>query len=51
MGRRNTDGFEEFGHEMEIILGGVQELAVLSNLIRTTLAPDNATENTETYLL
>ena len=51
VGRRNIDGFEELGDEVEIILGDVQELVVLSNLIHPMLVLDYVTENIETNLL
>ena len=38
---RDTDGFEKFGHEMEVIPGDAEELLVLGNLVRDTLASDD----------
>ena len=46
MGRRNIDEFEELGYEMEVVSGGIQELAVLYNLIYSMLEQGNTTENT-----
>ena len=51
MGRRNTDGFEKLGHEMETVSRSVQELAVLGNLIYTMLVPGGTTEGNKTNLL
>jgi hypothetical protein len=51
MGRRNADGFEEFGHETGKISGGLEKLFVLCNLIWTMLAHDEGMENTETNLI
>ena len=51
MGRRNADGLEELGHEMETVLGDVKELAILCNLILSTSAPENTKEGAGTNLL
>lgn len=52
MGRGDIDGFEELGHEMETVLGSVQESEVLCNLIHPLLASDKTTTKyTETNLL
>ena len=44
MGGRDVDGFEKFGHEMEVIPGGAEKLLVLGDLIRETSALDDAME-------
>ena len=34
VGSRSIDGFEELGHEMEAVSGGIQKLIILGNLVK-----------------
>jgi hypothetical protein len=51
VGSGNADGFEEYGHETETISSGLEELAILCDLIWAMLTPDDAKEKTETNLV
>ena len=51
MGGRDIDGLEKSGYEMEVILGDAEKLFVLDNLVRDTLASDNAIKKAITNLL
>ena len=51
MGGRGTEGFEELGHEIEVVTGGIQELALLRKLPHSPSALDDTKEGTETNLL
>lgn len=51
VGGGGTDGFEEFGYEVEIIPGSAQELIVLCNLIRDTSVSGDTIKYTKTDLL